>query len=250
MGLPDTASDQDMIRTYVRSGGDLARALPWMRADRAAESRFDVADLKTLSQELQQARKNGATADQLDSIVRGHRKADGSGYSEEQIASLKSFPGMFPQVTANIGKTEAQGDVAQATATAIPQRTAETERHDKASEEIARQRTAAVAKLRAGGVLTATEERGFRNTLAGLDAKIAAIAGKQHQRDPLTYSFVKLSDDEKVTLQSLKDQKEQIEGILEANEKRKAGASGGGAEPEESTEPGEDPTDPLGMFAQ
>jgi hypothetical protein len=248
MGLPDTATNDQMIRTYIKSGGDLARALPWMRAETTASSRLDVADLRALSSELQEARNKGATPEQQESIIRSHRKADGSGYSEDQIAQIKSFPGMFPQVTANIGKTEAQGDVATATAGAIPQRTEETARHDKAMEGIAAARENGIAKLRAGGIFTPNEEKGYRAMMSTLDQRIATLGGKEGRVDPNTFIKYKLNPHEQASLEAYKRERGKVQAILDENDRRKMGQSSGVTPA--TTTPGEDPTDPLGIFSK
>jgi hypothetical protein len=235
--LPEDATDQQMINTYVRSGGDLARALPWMRANTAATTKLDLEDMKYAHAALQQAKLKGATPDQLESIVRSTPLPSGHQMTDEGIAQLRAF-GVLPQVGADIAKTQAQtAEAEQRTMTnaQLPQHWAEMERL----------RGQAIEILKGGGVLKPREEAAIRQNITANEARIAAISKQTTERDPLTFKFKVLTADEQDAIKQMKDQNESLQGILDANEKKRAGAAStaGAAAPALA---GEDETDPFG----
>jgi hypothetical protein len=244
--LPEDATTDQYMKTYMRYG-DPSRGIPWLRTEASMKGRMNIQNLKALDNQLRQARDKGATADQQEAIARSFKDEQGNPLvDDDTVLSLRSM-GILPAVHEGIEKTRAQTNLSNVTAENIPIRTTEMIRHD---EETERLKSEAISKIQLGGVLKPAEEHAIRVELDNLNGKIAALSGKTRARDPLTYKFAVLTDDEKKSMQGWKDQIEQLEGILERNEQLKKSKVGAGVAPQSATEPAEDESDPLGYFSK
>jgi hypothetical protein len=205
------AGQQDVIGTYLKSGGDVERVLPWMRAQTSASAKVDSARVKAGSELYGKLTTVGG---QPPNAALGFLSGV---YSPEEIDAIKATVGgsgnmplpvpgaKAAENTAAAGLKDTQ---AQDIADTLPGRKDLLAAKSYALRVMAQAKKEKAATGGTGGLKPSTE-LGVRKAIAAIDAKLESIAGK---RDPLT---MRLGPADKTIVEDLKTQREALKGMLD-----------------------------------